>query len=113
MEFIRHDGIGGVVLQPALLGWRNSWKSALIAQAAGVRVWLAMQMESGLGLAAAAHFAAAIGSDAPILDCGRGYCEAHFIPEPAGDGPMKLSEHSGVGVTVDEGLLRAAAVDAG
>jgi predicted Zn finger-like uncharacterized protein len=113
MEFIRHGGIGGVVLQPALLGWRNSWKSALIAQAAGVRVWLAMQMEGGLGLAAAAHFAAAIGTDAPILDGGRGYCEAHFIPEPTGDGPMKLSEHSGVGVSVDEGLLRAAAVDAG
>jgi len=110
-ELIR-SGIGGVVLRPSLLGWRNAWTAALIAQSAGVRVWIGVQSEGTLGLAAAAHLSAALGTDTPLLDSGRFYAETHFIPD-VGDGPFKLSDEIGVGVPVDETLLRAAAVEAG
>jgi hypothetical protein len=48
-----------------------------------------------------------------MLDCGRGYSDAHFITDPIGEGVIRLSDQPGVGLAVDEGLLRAAAVDAG
>jgi muconate cycloisomerase len=112
LELVR-TGVGGVVLQPGLLGWRETWTAAMIAQAAGLRAWLSMQGEGALGLAAVAHLAAALGTDAPILDSGRTYAEAHFLPDPGNNGPIRLADEPGTGVAVDETLLRAAAVESG
>jgi muconate cycloisomerase len=104
--------IAGVLLTPSFLGWRRTCEAAVVAQSAGLRVWLAMQFEGALGTAAVAHLAAALGIDAPIIDSGRSFAETPFVDAGAEE-PIKLSDEPGVGIAVDETLLRAAAVEVG
>jgi predicted Zn finger-like uncharacterized protein len=112
-ETIAIRGIAGVVLRPNLLGWRASFAAAQMAKEAGIRAWIGLQFDGQLGLATAAHLACALGIETPILDVGRIYVDTPFVSEGENDGPFKLGDAIGVGVAVDETLLRAAAVEAG
>ena len=93
-----------VVLKPALLGAQTSLDAARRAQAAGLAVTVTSALDSSIGIAFAAHVAAAIAG--PLRACGLATAEllgGDLVREPLAiaDGELALPNGSGLGVELD------------
>jgi len=96
-----------IVLKPALLGPRQTLAAAAAARAAGLAVVITSTLDSGVGIAAAAHLAAALGIDRPC-----GLATAALL---AGDlaapspvilgGALRLRDAPGLGLELDREAL--------
>ncbi len=96
-----------IVLKPALLGLRQSLAAAAVARDAGLAVVITSTLDSGVGIAAAAHLAAALGIDRPC-----GLATAALLagdladPSPAIlGGVLRLRDAPGLGVDLDREAL--------
>lgn len=105
-----------VVLKPALLGLRDSLTAARRARAAGLGVVVTSALDSSLGIAAAAHVAAAIDGD--LLACGLATAElldGDLVRDRLEiDGAeLVLPDAAGLGVALDREALAALQSGAG
>ena len=96
-----------VVLKPARLGPRRTLAAAAVARAHGLGVVVTSNLESGIGIAAAAHLAIAAGIERPC-----GLATAALLagdlasPAPAIDGGrLRLADAPGLGVGLDHAAL--------
>ena len=99
-DFESMPEVGAVVLKPAVIGGPvATHRLAVAARAAGKRVIVTSFFDGPIGLAAAAHVAAACGDDGPHGVGTAGAIDADF---PAGlapvDGVVRLPEGPGLGV---------------
>lgn len=97
-----------VVLKPAILGLRASLEAARRAHAAGLAVTVTSALASSLGIAAAAHVAAAIAG--PLRACGLATAELLAgdlvrAPLPIAEGALVVPAAAGLGVEIDPAAL--------
>ena len=109
--------VGALVLKPMRLGGiRPALALAREAAARGVPCIVTTTFDSGIGVAAALHLAAAVPSVAALPDPAHGLATADHLaadivvepPRPHG-GAMALPQRPGLGVVLDERALDAAA----
>lgn len=97
-----------IVIKPALLGPRASLEAARRAHAAGLAVTVTSALDSSVGIAFAAHVAAAVA--APLRACGLATAEllaGDLVREPLAivAGALQLPERPGLGVELDDRAL--------
>jgi len=113
LEYVRADAIGVAVAKVQRnAGLHRSRMLCEAAEAAGLELSLSGLTETDLGLAAGLHLAAAFDIN-PLQLNGPQYIDTTFLAERVwqGGGQVSLPTGPGLGVEVDEGAVRRAALE--
>ncbi|MEO8604469.1 MAG: AMP-binding protein [bacterium] len=107
-EIIAAGAADVIVLKPSLLGLRDSIALAARVHAAGLDVVVTSVLDTTLGIAAAAHVAAAV--EGPLLACGLATADLlagdlAATPLPIERGELLLPQGAGLGVDLDREAL--------
>jgi len=102
-EWLRSESVGAVILKPTLLGGLSpALALAAAARAANKQVVVTSTLESGVGVAACLHLAAAVATAPCGLDTLR-FLDGTLLDEAPriADGVMGVPTEPGLGVTLD------------